>query len=147
MRLGVASGFRFGVGFLLAAALFGVISFLISLVVAGSLFALLLGGVTNLGSTGASTFDGSGTMRSEPFRLSGDVEVSWEASTISPSGCHLRAQVELDAATPARELIADVDIATSDSGRYLLRGLREADYLIDVDSDCQWSFRLAPPDR
>jgi hypothetical protein len=143
MRLGVASGFRFGVGFLLAAALFGAISFLISLVVAGSLFALLLGGVTSLGATGASTFEGSGTARSEPFRLSGEVEVTWQATTTSSSPCHLRALVVLQAATPARELIADADVATTDSGRYLLRGLREADYVIDVDSDCQWSFRLS----
>ena len=143
VRLGVASGFRFGVGFLLAAALFGVVSFLVSLVVAGSLFALLLGGVTSLGSTGASTFEGSGTTRSEPFRLSGDVEVTWQATTISPAGCHLRAHVALDATTPARELVADLDVATAESGTYLLRGLREADYLIDVDSDCHWSFRLS----
>ncbi len=143
MRLGVGSGFRFGVGFFIAAALFGVISFLVSLLLAGSLVGLLLGGVATMTSTGASAFEGSGSARSEPFRLAGDVDVEWRA-TAPATPCHHRALVIRDERALAREAIVDQDIETTESGTYVLRGLVDAGYIIEVDSDCAWSFRLRP---
>lgn len=142
VSIGVGSGFRFGAGFFLAAAVFGVVSFLASLLVAGTLVGALFAGIGGLTSTGASTFEGSGNAISQPQRLSGDVEIAWTASDQDGGGCQIRAAVARADRPIAREAILDLAIATQDRGTYALRGLSDADYTIDVASDCGWTFRV-----
>lgn len=143
VSFGVGSGFRFGVGFLLAAALFGVISFIASIVVAGTLVGALFAGITGLTSTGASTFQGFGHALSQPFRLSGDIEIAWSASDPDGGGCQINAVAFRADRTIAREVFLDLAVTTQESGTYALRGLIDADYVIQVDSDCSWTFRVA----
>lgn len=142
VAIGVGSGFRFGVGFFLAAALFGVISFIVSILVAGTLVGALFAGITGLTSTGASTFQGSGDALSEPFRLSGDIEIAWTAVDPDGGGCQIRAVAYRADRTIAREALLDLAVTAPESGTYVLRGLIDADYIIEVDSDCAWTFRV-----
>lgn len=142
VTIGVGSGFRFGVGFFLAAGLFGVISFIVSLFLAGTLVGALIAGLAGLTTTGASTFQGSGEALSEPFRLSGDVEIAWTATDADGGGCRIKAVAYRADRTIAREVFLDRAVATEERGTYTLRGLIDADYVIDVDSDCAWTFRV-----
>lgn len=141
VSIGVASGFRFGLGFFVAAALFGVISFLMSILVAGTLVGALVAGFTGLASTGASTFQGVGDARSQPLRLSGDIEIAWTASDPDGGGCQINAVAVRADREIAREAFLDLAVTTQESGTYALRGLVDADYVIQVDSDCAWTFR------
>jgi len=143
VSVGVGSGFRFGLGFFVAAALFGVISFLVSILVAGTLVGALVAGFTGVASTGASTFQGAGDARSQPLRLSGDVEIAWTASDPDGGGCQIDAVAVRAGREIAREALLDLAVATQEAGTYVLRGLIEADYVIQVDSDCAWTFRVA----
>lgn len=136
VRLGVGSGFRFGLGFFLATALFGAISFLVSVLLVGGLIAALIAGVSGASTSGSSTFQGVGTAKSEPIQLAGNVDLTWTAAPPPDQGCWHRAAVTSADTTTNTEVVVDQQVDKSISGTYVLRGLPAATYIIDVGSTC-----------
>ena len=136
----VGDGFRFGIGFFLAAAIFVVIWTVVSVL----LFGAFLGALTSaLTSTGAQRFDGSGDQTSAPFHLSGSTEVSWQASPTGAEGCRHRAVLSRADRPIASEVVVEAAITAAQSGKYTAIGLPAADYILGVASTCTWSFRLS----
>ncbi len=139
--IGFREGFTFGLGFSIAGAIVGLIGALLYLLVIAS----LLSGIVNAfrGTTGAMTFSGTGDRFSDPFRLTGNVDVEWSAA---PSGgpCSHAASIYLETRPVAREVIVERDLMAEESGTHTLRGLANGRYVITVESDCNWSFRLVP---
>ena len=141
---GVGAGFRFGIGFFLAAALFSVIASLVSLLLVGAFVNAITTSVAGLGSTGSSSFDGSGNAKSMPFHLKGDVEVAWTATAPGSAACRHRGALTRADRPIASEIVVDLAITTEQSGTYTAVGLPEADYILDIGSTCGWTFRLTP---
>lgn len=147
VSLGFISGVKFGAGFVIGAGLVGLAASLLGLVLAASLIGAMLSGLTK-GSADLITdphrFDGTGAATSVPIRLSGTVDVEWSANTTSTEGCWHRAAVTREDRAINSETVVDQQITQATSGTYVLRGLPDARYLIDVGSTCSWSFRLKP---
>ncbi len=142
--MGVGAGFRFGIGFFLAAALFSVIASLVSLLLLGAFVSAITTSIAGLGSTGSSSFDGSGNAESTPFRLKGDVKVAWTATAPGSAACRHRGALTRADRPIASEIVVDLAITTQQSGTYTAVGLPEADYVLDIGSTCGWTFRLTP---
>jgi hypothetical protein len=138
----IGAGFRFGIGFFIAAALFAIAWTLISLVLFGAFLGALTSGLSGLTSTGAQRFEGTGDQTSTPFRLSGSTEVSWQASPTGPDGCRHRATLAKADRPISSEVVVDTTVTAAQSGTYTAIGLPPADYVLGVASTCKWSFRL-----
>lgn len=147
VSVGFGSGLKFGVGFALGAALVGLVGWLIGILIVasviGSFLSGLMSGSANL-MTDPHRFEGTGQATSEPLRLAGTIDVEWTANTPSSQGCWHRAAVTREDRAINSEIVVDQQITQATSGTYVLRGLPDARYLIDVGSTCTWSFRLQP---
>lgn len=141
---GVGAGFRFGIGFFLAAAVFSVVASLVSLLLIGAFVSAISTSIAGLGSTGSSRFDGSGNAMSTPFQLKGDVDVAWTATAPGSAACRHRGALTRADRPIASEIVVDLTITTQQSGTYAAVGLPEAGYILDIDSTCGWTFRLTP---
>ena len=141
---GIGTGFRFGVGFFLAAALFSIVASLVYLVLIGAFISAMTASIAGIGSTGSSNFDGSGNAKSTPFHLKGDVEIAWTATAPGSGSCRHRGALTRADRPIASEIVVDLTITTQQSGTYTAVGLPEADYLLDIGSTCDWIFRLTP---
>ena len=144
VSVGVGSGFRFGLGFFLAATLFGLISFLVSALIAGSLIAAAMAWIS--GSPGGQRFEGSGTARSEPFQLEGEVLADWTATSEAMPNCPFQVVLVRADSDLSRESIVDTQVVGFDSGEYRLRGLPATSYVADVTSECEWTLRFSSAD-
>jgi hypothetical protein len=140
----VGAGFRFGIGFFLAAAAFAIVWGLISLVVFGAFVGALASGISGLGSTGSQRFEGTGNEKSSPFALTGSVDVEWKAAPVGSASCRHRSVLSRADRPIASEVIVDQAITSEQTGIYTAVGLPAADYVLDVESDCTWSFRFSP---
>ncbi len=139
----VGDGFRFGIGFFLAAAIFAIAWTIVSVLIFGAFLGALASGLSGLSSTGAQKFDGSGDQTSAPFHLSGSTEASWQASPTGAEGCRLRAVLSRADRPIASEVVIDTTVTAAQSGKYTAVGLPPADYILGVASTCIWSFRLS----
>jgi hypothetical protein len=139
----VGAGFRFGIGFFIAAAVFATAWTLVSLVLFGAFLGALTSGLSGLTSTGAQRFDGTGDQTSTPFRLSGSTEVSWQATPTGAEGCRHRAALSKADRPISSEVVVDATLTAAESGTYTAVGLPAADYVLGVASTCKWSFRLS----
>ena len=137
-QLGVGTGFRFGMGFAVGAVLIAALAWLGINTFLGS------GGLPGFGSPVASTFSGTGSAKSESVHLAGDVNVLWMSRPSSAAACGHRALIRVASRPDDHEVIVDQRVLSETSGTHVLYGLVEADYLIEVDSTCEWSFRLRP---
>lgn len=138
VSISIASGFKFGVGFALGGLVVGVVAWLLSLFILNATSGLLSG------STGASIFNGTGAARSQAVQLEGDVDVSWTADAPSAEDCRHRAAIHFDGRPNDREVVVDQQVSKAASGVYVLYGLAASQYILDVESTCQWSFRFKP---
>lgn len=138
MSIGVASGFKFGVGFALGGLAVGAVAWLLSLFILNVASGLLSG------STGASTFSGTGTARSQAVQLEGDVDVSWTANAVSAEECRHRAAIYFEGRPNDREVVVDQQVSKAASEVHVLYGLAASQYILDVESTCEWSFRFKP---
>lgn len=141
---GVGAGFRFGIGFFLAAAVFSVIASIVSILLAGAFVGAITASISGLGSTGSSSFAGSGEAKSAPVHLKGDVQVAWTATAPGSGTCGHRAALSRADRPIASEIVVDQTVTTPQSGTYNAVGLPEADYVLDIRSSCGWTFRLTP---
>jgi hypothetical protein len=141
---GVGAGFRFGIGFFLAAAVFSVVASIVSLLLVGAFAAAITESISGLGSSGSSTFAGAGDAKSAPFHLKGDVKVAWTATATGSGSCGHRADLTRADRPIASEIVVNQSISTPQSGAYKAVGLPEADYVLNVGSTCSWTFRLTP---
>ena len=139
----VGAGFRFGIGFFIAAAVFAIAWTLLSLLLFGAFFGALASGISGLTSTGAQRFDGTGDQTSAPFRLSGSTNVSWQASPTGAEGCRHRAALSRADRPISSEVVVDKTVTAADSGTYTAVGIPAGDYVLGVASTCNWSFRLS----
>jgi hypothetical protein len=139
----VGAGFRFGLGFFIAAAVFAIAWTLVSLVLFGAFLGALASGLSGLTSTGAQRFEGTGDQISTPFRLSGTTEVTWQASPASAEGCRHRAALSKADRPISSEVVVDATLTAAETGTYTAVGLPAADYVLGVASTCKWSFRLS----
>jgi hypothetical protein len=140
--VGTSAGFRFGIGFALGALVIAALAWLAINAAQGA------GGDIafdiSIGSPTVVTFSGSGSATSGPFRLRGDVDVDWTARPGSPAGCRMRAVLRV-ASTPSEyQVLVDGETLTETSRTQGLQALIDNDYVIDVASDCAWSFRFKP---
>ena len=142
----VGAGFRFGMGFFLAAAVFSIIASVVSLLLLGAFVSAITGSIAGLGSTGSSSFDGSGNAKSTPFHLNGDVEVAWTATAPGSAACRHRGALTRADRPIASEIVVDLTVTTQQAGNYTAVGLPEAEYILDIGSTCGWTFRLTPRD-
>ena len=136
--VGTAAGFRFRLGFAAGALIIAALAWLGFNALQGA-----DGGIT-FGSPMASTFEGSGSATSEPVRLGGEIDVDWTARPNSPAGCRMRAVLQVASNPNEREVLVDGETITEATGTHVLYGLIDNDYVIDVASNCDWSFRLKP---
>lgn len=136
--LGVTTGFKFGAGLAIGAVVVAALAWL------GTTW--LLGPAQNLtlGSPEASMFSGTGSATSEVVHLTGTVDVAWTAGPGSASECRHRALIHGASRPNDAEVIVDRDVLSDTSGAHVLYGLVDTDYVIDVDSSCQWTFRFKP---
>ena len=134
--IGVVDGLKFGLGLAIAAALVALLVWVGFMLISNAM-GLVSGPVD-------STFNGSGSVVTESFRLSGDVDVTWSANPLTPDGCRHTATVYIANQPGAREVIADQQIGVATTGQYTLRGLADDRYVAEVASGCQWSFRFSP---
>ena len=139
----VGDGFRFGIGFFLAAAIFAVAWTIVSVLLFGAFLGALASGLSSLNSTGAQRFDGTGDQTSAPFHLSGTTDVTWQASPPAAEGCRHRAVLSRADRPIASEVVIDTTVTGAQSGTYQAVGLPAADYVLGVASTCNWSFRLS----
>lgn len=141
---GIGAGFRFGIGFFLAAAIFALISWFISLLLVGAFVGALASGISGLNTIGAQRFDGTGNSTSSPFRLSGTIEVAWRANPTSSEPCwHAAIFTRPDRPGWSEILVNEPALSAAKSGTYAAVGLPAADYVLDVSTTCSWSFRLS----
>jgi hypothetical protein len=138
--VGTATGFRFGIGFALGALVIVALAWLAINAAQGKggdiSFDLIIGSPT------VATFSGSDSATSIPFRLRGDVDVDWTARPASPDGCRMRAVLRV-ASTPSEyQVLVDGETLTETSRTQGLQALIANDYVIDVASNCDWSFRF-----
>ena len=139
----VGAGFRFGIGFFIAAAVFAIAWTLVSLILFGALLGALTSGLSGLTSTGAQRFEGTGDQTSTPFRLSGSTEVTWQASPTGAEACRHRAALSKADRPTSSEVVVDATLTAAESGTYTAVGLPAADYVLGVASTCRWSFRFS----
>lgn len=138
--VGSATGFRFGIGFALGALVIVAVAWLAINAAQGTHSDISFGLI--IGSPTVATFAGSGSATSVPFRLRGDVDVDWNARPGSSAGCRMRAVLQV-ATTPSEyQVLIDGETLTETSRTQVLKALIDSDYVIDVASDCNWSFRL-----
>lgn len=140
--VGTATGFRFGIGFALGALVIAAVAWLAINAAQGK------GGDIafdlSIGSPTVVRFSGSDTATSVPFRLRGDVDVEWTARPSSTTGCQMRAVLRA-ASTPSEyQVLVDGETLTETSRTQALLALIDNDYVIDVASNCDWSFRFKP---
>ena len=136
--VGTAAGFRFGIGFALGALAIAALVWLgVSALQGGN-------GSIAFGSPTASVFNGSGSTTSEPVRLVGVVDVEWSARPSSTAACRIRAVLRIAARPSDHEVLAEQVSITEATGTHVLYGLVDNDYVIEVDSTCDWTFRLKP---
>jgi len=138
--VGTASGFRFGIGFTLGALVILAVAWLAINAAQGPAGDLAF--ELTPGSPTVATFNGSGSAMSEPFRLLGDVEVEWTARPASSTGCHMRAVLHVATTPTEDEVLIDGETLTPTSRTQTLEALIDNDYVIEVASDCDWSFRF-----
>lgn len=144
VNTGIGAGFRFGIGFFLAAVVFSIVASILSILLAGAFITALTSGIQGAVSTGSSRFEGSGNARSAPFHLAGNVDLTWTAEPTPTGPCrHLAALTRSDRPI-ASETIVDQAVSASSSATHRAIGLPEADYVIDVVSTCGWTFRVTP---
>jgi hypothetical protein len=135
--LNVATGFKFGIGFAVGVVLIVALAWLGVSTILGS------GGLPAFGSP-AAAFSGTGSATSEFVHLAGDVEVSWMMRPTLAASCAHRAVIRVALRPGDEELIVDRQVLSETSGTHVLYGLIDSDYVIAVDSSCEWSFRLKP---
>lgn len=140
----VGTGFRFGIGFFLAAAVFVIVWALVSLLVFGAFIGAVASGISGLTSTGAQRFEGAGDETSSAFPLSGTIEVAWQANPTGTDSCRHRAILSRADRPIASEVLVDQTLTGAQSGTYTAVGLPATDYALDVASTCTWSFRFSP---
>lgn len=138
--VGTATGFRFGIGFALGALVIVALAWLVINAAQGE------GGVIafdlSIGQPTVATFSGSDSATSVPFRLRGDVDIDWTARPASPDGCRMRAELRV-ASTPSEyQVLVDGETLTETSRTQSLQALIANDYVVDVASNCEWSFRF-----
>jgi hypothetical protein len=138
--VGTASGFRFGIGFAVGALVIVAIAWLAIKAVQdppGDIsFDLILGSPT------VATFSGSGSATSEPVRLHGDVDLDWTARPSSSKGCRMRAVLHVASTPTGYQVLVDGETLTETRRTQVLQALIDNDYVIEVASDCDWSFRF-----
>ncbi len=140
LAVGTSAGFRFGIGFALGALVIVALAWLAINAAQGKggdiSFDLVIGSPT------VTTFSGSDSATSTLFRLRGDVDVDWTARPGSPDGCRMRAVLRV-ASTPSEyQVLVDGETLTETSRTQSLQALIANDYVIDVASTCEWSFRF-----
>jgi hypothetical protein len=137
--VGTSAGFRFGIGFALGALVIVAIAWLAINAAQGE-----LGDISdlNIGLPAVVTFSGSGSATSEPFRLRGDVDVDWTARPRASTGCRMRAVLHVASTPTEYQALIDGETLTETSRTQALKALIDNDYVIDVDSTCDWSFRF-----
>lgn len=143
MNTTIGAGFRFGIGFFLAAVVFAIAWAVLSLMIFGAFISAIASGLSGMGSTGAQRFDGTGDQISSPFHLSGSTEVAWQASPVGTESCRLQAILSRADRPIAAEIVVDQTLTSARSGTYTAVGLPAADYVLSVTSPCTWSFRFA----
>ena len=138
--VGATSGFRFGLGFALGALVIAAAAWLVIIVLRspGGEVSLDL----NLGSPPSAVFSGSGSAMSEPFHLGGDVDVDWTARPIDLATCRMRAVLRVDTRRSEYQVLIDGETATEVTRTQSLAKLISNNYVIEVDSTCDWSFRF-----
>ena len=136
--VGTTSGFRFGLGFALGALVILAAAWLALLVLRnpGGEVSLDL----NLGSQPSAVFSGSGSATSEPFHLGGNVDVDWTARPIESTGCRMRAVLRVDTRGSEYQVLVDGETAMEVNRTQSLDKLVSNNYVIEVDSTCDWSF-------
>jgi hypothetical protein len=132
----MAEGLKFGLGLALAAAV------VVLVIWVG--FMVMSNVVGSLSGRADSTFNGTGSVVTDSFKLSGDVDVTWSANPLAPEGCRHTATVYIANKPGAREVIADQQVGVATTGQYTLRGLADDRYVVEVASGCQWTFRFSP---
>ncbi len=138
--VGTSAGFRFGIGFALGALVIVAIAWLAINAAQGPVGDIVFDLVP--GSPTVATFSGSGSAMSEPFRLRGDVDVDWTARPGSSAGCRMRAVLHVASTPTEYQVLIDGETLTDTSRTQVLKALIDNDYVIDVASDCDWSFRF-----
>jgi len=141
LSIGFASGFKFGVGLALGGLVVGTVVTLVTIVLTGAVISSFLSG---LGSSGASTFNGTGTAMSQPVQLHGDVDVTWTAAPASSGECRHWAAVYVPDRPIDREVLVETQVSSASSGTHVIYGLAPSQYVLDVKSTCAWTFKLTP---
>lgn len=92
------------------------------------------------------TVNGSGISKSKAFRLSGNYSVSWKATPDTDVGCYHGADLErADGEFTFEPLVNEIlDGKASKSGTTQLYNLNAAEYYVDANSGCSWSFTFTP---
>lgn len=70
--------------------------------------------------------------------------MDWAARPGSPAGCQMRAFLRVASTPTEYQVLVDGETLTETSRTQSLQGLIDNAYVIDVASDCAWSFRLKP---
>lgn len=141
VSIGIATGFRFGVGLALGALVVWAVATLIALILAGAAVRTVVSGFE---ATGASTFSGTGPAVSQPVQLRGIVDVIWTAAPTSAGPCRHQAAIYADGRPNTREVLVDRDVSSESTGTHVLYGLVSSEYVVDVKSTCSWTFRFKP---
>ena len=134
--MGTSAGFRFGIGFALGALVIAALAWL-----AFNAVQAADDGIT-LFPPVVSTFSGSGSATSEVVHLGGAVDVDWTARPIGPAACQIRAVLHVASKPTELQVLVDGETTTEATGTHATGRLIDNDYVIDVASDCAWSFRL-----
>ncbi len=136
----LAGSVRLGFGFALGMTLFSV------------LVATLVMVAVAVGTTGltwpfaekAQRFDGRGSLESAPILLEGPIRIEWTATPTSPSACRLGARFRAtqDAGVNIEIVSTLVERQAASAAPLRFSLARRADYVLSVESDCEWGFRL-----
>jgi hypothetical protein len=107
------------------------------------------GASTPAGGAGARapvSVTGSRTAKSKAFPLSGNYSVAWKATPDGEVGCYHGAHLErADGAFLFETLVNEiVDGKASKSGSTQLYNLDAAQYYVDANSGCSWTFTFTP---